>query len=189
MKYVLSVFGILVLLVIVVIILFRRGPEPTSTSVQTANQTVSLKEYESKAAIVSLTTRGKIVGDESRRAIRVSVSRNERVLEVLEGYEENVVSRHAFPNNEDAYKIFLSSLDNAGFNRVKDSTIADERGACPLGRRYVYRLQDGPEQVLRSWNTSCSAKIGTFGGNARTVRTLFERQIPEYKSLTRSVKL
>lgn len=189
MKYVLSIFGVLVLLVLVILLIFRSGPEPASESVQNGEKVVSLGEYEQKAAVASLTTRGKIVADENRRAIRISVTRNERVLEILEGYEENVLSRHTFPNNDDAYKIFLSALDTAGFSREQETDIKDERGICPLGRRYVYRLQDGPEQVLRSWSTSCSTKQGSFGGNARTIRSLFERQIPEYRQLTRSVKL
>lgn len=189
MKYVLGVFGVLVLLVLIVILIFRSGPEPASTSVQTGNEVVSLGDYESKAAVVSLTTRGAVVGDDRRQAIRVSISRNERVLEILEGYEETVTARHTFPNNEAAYKIFLSALEHAGFNREQEAEVEDERGVCPKGRRYVYRLQDGPEQVIRTWNTSCSAKDGSFGGNSRTVRTLFERQIPEYRQLTRTVKL
>lgn len=188
MKYVLGVFGVLVLLILAIILIFRRAPQPGVNN-QTGQKQVVLGEYETKPATVSLVTRGEVTAEEERRAIRITVSRDERVLEVLEGYEEKVLSRQTYPNNEDAYKIFLSALDTAGFSRQQKSEYKDERGVCPMGRRYVYRLQDGSEQILRTWNTSCSAKSGTFGGNGGVTRRLFQEQIPDYSQQTRGVRL
>jgi hypothetical protein len=188
MRYILGVFGVIVLLIFIVILIVRRDPTP-STTTQTGKKQVLLADYESKPATASLTTRGEVTADEERRAIRISVSAQERVIEILEGYNETVVNRQSFANNENAYKIFLSALDTAGFTRGQETEIKDERGFCPLGRRFVYRLQDGSEQVLRTWNTTCAEKQGSFGGNGRTIRRLFEQQIPDYRRLVRDVKL
>ncbi len=188
MRYILGVFGVIVLLIFIVILIVRREPTPSTTS-QTGNKQVVLADYENKPATASLTTRGEVTAEEERRAIRISVTEEERVLEILEGYNETVVSRQSFANNDKAYKVFLSALDTAGFTREQDTEIKDERGFCPLGKRFVYKLQDGSEQILRTWNTTCAEKQGSFGGNGRTVRRLFEEQIPDYRRLVRDVKL
>lgn len=189
MKYVFGVFGIIVLLLLIVILIVRSGPDEPVGDTQTGKPQVSLAAYEDKSATASMTVRGDVTADENRRAIKISVSRHERVVEVLEGYDEQVVSRQSYPNNEDAYKIFLSALANAGFERQQESKIKDERGTCPFGRRYVYRLQDGSELVHRTWSTSCRREQGTFGGNSNIVRRLFEQQIPDYSEVTRGVRL
>lgn len=189
MKYILGVFGVIVLLLLIVILIFRSGPSEPVSDVQTGKQQVSLAEYESKPATVSMVVRGQIVADETRRAIRITVTQQERAIEILEGYDEAVVSRQTFPNNTDAYKVFLSALNSAGFTRERETLIKDERGTCPFGRRYVYKLQDGSEQVFRAWSTSCRREDGSFGGNASTVRRLFEKQIPDYQTAIRGVRL
>lgn len=188
MRYILGVFGAIVLLIFVVILIVRRDPTP-STASQVGEERVSLAEYENKPAVASLTTRGEITADEERRAIRISVSAQERVIEVLQGYNETVINRQSFTNNDNAYKTFLSALDTAGFTRQQETPFTDERGVCPRGRRYVYKLQDGSEQVFRAWNTSCSERQGNFGGSGSTVRRLFEEQIPDYTRLVRDVSL
>lgn len=189
MKYILGVFGIIVLLLTIIILIVRSGPSQPSGTVQTGKPQIKLGEYETKPATVSMTTRGQVKADETRRAIRISVSQHERVIEVLEGYEENVVSRQTFPNNPEAYKIFLSALTGAGFAREQETDFEDERGVCPFGRRHVFRLQEGSEQVHRTWTTSCRNGRGSFGGNLSITRRLFEQQIPDYTTVIRGVNL
>ena len=189
MKYILGVFGVIVLLLLVVILIVRTGPSEPVSDVQTGKPQLSLADYESKPATLSMTTRGEVTANEDRRAIRITVTKQERAIEILNGYDESVVTRQTFPNNEDAYKIFLSALTTAGFAREQDTDIKDERGECPFGRRYVYKLQDGSDQKLRTWSTSCRASQGSFGGNSKTVRELFEKQIPQYRTVIRGVQL
>lgn len=188
MKYILGVFGVIVILIFAVILIVRRSPAPT-TPAQTGERQVNLADYETKPATAILTTRGEIVGDEERRGIRITVSSQERVIEILRGYNETVDSRQSFSNNGNAFANFLSALDAAGFSREQETDVKDDRGSCPLGRRYDYKLQDGSEEIFRFWNTSCSTKIGSFGGNGNLVRRLFENQIPDYRKLTRDVEL
>lgn len=184
-----GVFGVLVLMIFAVLLIARRGPGDVSTSVQTGKKQVILADYEEKPATVILTIRGEVRGDDERRGIRITVSSPERVLEVLRGYNETVESRQTFANNANAYINFLSALEAAGFTREQATVIKDDRGICPLGLRYDYKLQDGSQEVFRFWNTSCSSKQGSFGGNGSLVRRLFENQIPDYRKLTRQVEL
>jgi hypothetical protein len=188
MKYVLGVFAVVVLIILAVILVFRGGGEDAPQN-QAGEKTLQLSEYADKPATAVLTIEGKVVGDEARRAIRISVSRTERVFEVLSGYEENITQRETFTNNEAAYETFIHALDKAGFSRERESAIQDERGTCPLGKRYIYELQDGSEEVLRRWSTNCSRARGTYGGSASVTREIFENQIPDYRRLVRTVEL
>lgn len=189
MKYILGVFGVIVLLLVVVILIVRSGPSEPASTVQTGKPQVNLAEYETKPATASFTARGQITADETRRAIRISVSQQERSIEILDGYDESVLSRQTFPNNPDAYKVFLSALSSAGFTREQETEIKDERGVCPFGKRYVYKIQEGSTQAFRAWSTTCRREQGSFGGNSGTVRRLFEQQIPDYRTAVRGIRL
>lgn len=189
MRYILGVFGVLVLMIFVVVLIARRGPNITPSSTTTGSKRVVLADYKAKPATVIFTTRGKVTGDEDRRGIRITVSKQERVIEILKGYNEVVENRQSFANNENAFANFLSALEVAGFASEQATDIKDDRGICPLGRRFDYKLQDSNKEVFRFWNTSCGLKLGSFAGDGLVVRKLFENQIPEYRTVIRGVKL
>lgn len=189
MKYILGVFGVIVLLVLLVILILRIGPDQPVVVNQTGEKQVELSQYEDKSATAQITVRGVIRAREEHRAVRISVSPNERVIEIIEGYNENVINRRSYPNTQEAYKVFLSALGHAGFTRQQETDIKDERGVCPLGRRTSYLLQDGSEQVFRTWSSTCSLQSGSFGGNKYMVKELFEKQIPDYSEVTRTIRL
>lgn len=163
------------------------------TSRPTAKPTIPkvvLSDLSNSSQEVKFVTEGKIVGNEEHREIRITVSRNSRILEVVEGYENTVVSRQVFPNNQDAFQTFLSALQDAGFTKsrvLKTSTVP--QGACPTGRRYWYQIIDGVDYKQSLWNTSCSSTQGTYAGKSGTVSWLFRGQIPEYDKLVRGVQL
>lgn len=188
MRYILGVFAVLVLLILVIILIFRRTPVPTS-SVQTGDKQVVLADYTDKPATMEYTMRGAVTAEENRRAIRITVSEQERVIEILSGYNENVERRERFSNNQNAYSNFLIALDKAGFSREQETDIEDERGTCPLGKRFIYKFEEGNDRLFRLWSTSCLGKQGSFGGNESLVRRLFQNQIPDYTTLVRGVRL
>jgi hypothetical protein len=185
MKYILGIAGLVVILIVAIVLIASRGPAPT----QQGKKAVVLSEYADKDAKVVLTTQGKIVGEEDFRTVRISVTRTERVVEVLDGYEETFEKRNTYQNSEAAYSTFIKALDKAGFSREKKTDIKDETGVCPLGRRYQYDLKEGTEATLHLWSTSCSQSQGSFGGNSSLVRELFESQIPDYDKFIAGVKL
>jgi hypothetical protein len=182
MRYVLAIIGMIIVIVVAFLLLFGgRGTDEVREPL--------MVEYSQRPAEVIYTARGRIVGDEEFRSVRITVNRSERIMEVLYGYQEDREVYQTYPNNAEAYTTFMLALGQSGYGNERNVDNDDERGVCPLGRRFVYELVDGGDQILRSWSTSCSSRSGSFAGNANQVRKLFEAQIPDYRDLTRGVRL
>ncbi len=191
MKYVLGVIGAVILAILAIIIIGGRGPSTDENGQKPgAKKAVSVLDYtDNYNSEFSWTVQGRLVGQDQRKAIRIVVSQTERRYEVLNGYEETVESVQRFQNSPAAYEAFLRALDVAGFSKERKVANNDERGVCPQGNRYIYSLEDGSERVIRSWSTTCSAAQGPFAGSARSIKQLFQDQIPEYNKLVQGVRL
>jgi hypothetical protein len=185
MKYAAGVIGVVLVAIIAIIMLVRRTPEPRTDIPQ---ETV-LSDYANRDGRVRYTIDGRINAREDHRTIVITVSRTERMLEIYQGYENDVLRRETFVNSEGAYSTFLRALESAGFSQERETDIHNYTGICPQGRRHVYELLDGPEEIMRTWDTSCSRRLGSFDGNSSLVRQLFQRQIPDYSRLTSGVRL
>jgi uncharacterized iron-regulated membrane protein len=183
----LAVIGFLCL-IFLVIILFAGGggKKPIHT-----NPIEPLPSYASTDAQVIMTIDGAINGDDTHRAIRVTVDQNSRELDVIQGYSDTVIQNNPNYNTKNAYSAFLSALDVAGFTVQRKGPAANisEAGQCPLGQRINFELQQDGNVLLNSWTTSCSAKNGNLGGNSQLLQQLFENQITNYETLTDSVNL
>ncbi|MBP7767313.1 hypothetical protein KA068_02225 [Candidatus Saccharibacteria bacterium] len=189
------IFGVIfiILLTLGMLLFFVDGPKPQTqkdTKVEdNQKQTKSLTDYaSSNTSRVVLTEQGEIVGDDSYKSIRITVSRDRRLVEVLDSYSLRVEKSQEFPNSQVAYETFLHALDKAGYTNSQGDTKSDERGVCPTGNRYVYEVVDGTEQVQRTWSTSCSAKHGTYAGTSIT-KQLFSNQITDYRKFVSDVRL
>jgi hypothetical protein len=120
---------------------------------------------------------GPVQSNQTHQSLRITVSQNENVIELMNGYEGQVVSREAFTSNSIAYAAFLKSLDKSGFAKaVSKSTSADERGYCPLRNRFIYTIEENGAQKQRAWTSSCG--IGNYTGDQALTRRLFVNQIP-----------
>lgn len=193
MKWFIGVLGVILVIILIVAFAFKR-PSPSVPQVQTpAEQTVSealdIRGYGSTNTSVAYTIHGKIVGNELHHSIRITVDKGVRRVDVIEGYDGQVISSQQFNNTEAAYDTFLQAIAGEGFSKTKDSTSSDEKGSCPLGKRYAFEAYENAEQKLHTWATSCSTKLGTFAGKRSTIEQLFKRQIPEYNKVVRGVKL
>lgn len=152
----------------------------------------SLPEYAGTDAEVRVTVDGPIVGEETHRAIRITISRDERTLDILQGYQGLVIKTQDYDNDQAAFDVFLRAIDGLGFTSSKKAKVEDEFAACPMGTRYTYELinTDSPETDVRLWSVSCGFELGNFaGGPGPTIRSLFEKQIPDYKALTNGVSV
>lgn len=186
MKFIIGVFSAIMILLLVVVLLFNRGDDASQPAANT--QPAQLVDYASKNSNVSLTTVGRVVGEDEQRSIRIVVSPSERRLEILGGYGQTVISSQAFANTPIGYQNFLSALSGQGFTRAKESKIKDATTVCPTGQRFEYDLSENGDHVSNLWSVSCD-RSGTFNGNAIVVRQLFERQIPQYSTLVTDVNL
>jgi len=188
MRYLLTVLGVILLTILTVIVITSR---PRSESKKSGQSPVkSLVEYANSETRAIYTIEGGVVGKEDRKSIRITVDRNERVLEILTGYDGVVEKTERFGNSTSAYEAFLAAIDQAGFTgKRKHPFILDERGACPLGRHFVLELSQGENDISRQWATSCGNRVGTSSAKISTVRKLFEAQIPNYSKLISNITI
>lgn len=186
-RYVVAIL-VLFLIIMIGIIGLSRGDSSDDTQQTQTIPDKQLPDYAtSSSAEVVYTVRDQIVGDDEFKSIRITVSRDRRTLDVLDGYTERLESRRTFANNEAAFSEFLWALENAGFTSTRDMKVTDERGVCSTGYGHLYTAYDSDEELVRSWSTSCTRKDGTFDGNSSLVRRLFRAQITDYSKLTSGI--
>ncbi len=185
MRYIVGVLVVVVMLLF--FITFAVGPKDKKS--KTAPKPIDLMSYVDKDSSVSLITYGTLVGDDQRRAIKVTVTPYERRFEVLDGYEKNVGDIQTYQNNKEAYANFLSGLATAGFVKSKETNIKDPRGVCPMGNRFGYILIEGSTEKQNLWSVSCSSGVGSFAGQTTVTQQLFRNQITDYDTLVSGIRL
>jgi hypothetical protein len=186
MRYILAVIGVILAAFIAILLIANRTPHTSTPNLKGA---VKLTDYDHLNAIISHTTQGKLVGENERLGVRISISRSERKIEILRGYGETVERSNTYPNSQAGYEAFIRALDNAGFTKSRISKFSDYRGVCPLGNRYIYDLSYNEQHVTNLWSTSCNRTEGTFAGVPTLTLQLFQRQIPDYAQQTRGLVL
>ncbi|MEK7594173.1 MAG: hypothetical protein AAB436_00860 [Patescibacteria group bacterium] len=167
--------------------LFTGGGNDKPKTVVTKKTLVSFADTDAE---VSLGIDGPINANSLHEQVRIEVNNNDATLNIIRGYDGDVVKTRSFANTENAYSAFLSALSTAGFTRGdKDEKLKSEAGACPLGMRYTFQFKDGTGKVLsRYWSTSCGG-TKTYLGNTNLTITLFQAQIPDYSELVSDTSL
>lgn len=178
----LAVFVIVVIGFGTVIARIARKPAPPPTTGQAAGK------FSDRTTKVSFITEGAIVGPENHRSIRIIVDQTERKLEILKGYDGEVIRSQSFANDSTAFTEFLIALDGFGYTKENPRASKDERGVCPLGTRYVYEASYERGEPLRSWSASCGG-VGRLQGNIAGIQQLFRNQIPDHSKLIVDVNL
>jgi len=188
MRYFIGVVVIVILTIFAIVMLVTRGP--STPNGQSGDETITAADYATRNSEVVFIQQGRLVGEESRRSVRVTVTPSLRTVEELSGYDQQVVRSQSYPNTQAAYEYFLRALDIAGFTRERESQIEDERGVCPQGTVYVQSLAEEGREELRLWSSSCGRdQRGTAGANPVQIRQLFQNQIPEYNVFVRPIRL
>lgn len=188
MKYFLGALAVVLISILAIVGIVRHHPQ---SGVSTPVTPASLASYaDDGASQVTYLVQGRLVGNESRRSIRISVSQTSRSLEILNGYDEVIAKQQTLDNVPEAYRAFLAALQTAGFTNSKTTKLSNDGiGSCPLGKRYVYQLLENGETVTDLWNTSCADKAGSFNGVSITVRQLFQNQFPNYLDFVKNITL
>lgn len=186
MRYFIGFLVTIGLLIVLVLLIFSGGGSNTKKP----ETTKSLSDYASTATVTRLTIDGPINSNLIHTAVRITVGQTDVTYEQIQGYEGTVVNTQNYANNQSAYSNFLYALDHAGFTKGDPSkSLANEKGYCPLGNRYVMELVDGSKMVERYWATSCgSGAPKTYHGNLGLTLTLFKKQVPDYDRLTLNLR-
>jgi len=180
----LIVVGLIILGIILFIrLLFGGGEQPQ------LKDTEALTAYARTSTVMQLEIAGKINADQDHRRIQIDVGDSGNEIRILKGYGNEVIRRENFHSTSEAYANFLRAIDLLGYTRGNtDESMADERGYCPSGRRYVFSIVDGAETKQRFWSTSCGRE-GSFQGETNNIIQLFEAHIPGYNEITNGVQL
>ena len=178
MKYFLGFLAVVGLIVLVFVLVLgglgggKKGPTNKPAE-------IILSDYTNTATSMRLTIDGPVNANQLHRAIRITIGRDQNVIEQINGYQGTVAKKQSYNSNSQAYETFLRSLQK--FNYTKGDTtpaLADERGYCPGGQRYIYEIVSGVDTTERFWGSTCGQ--GTFKGAGPAVRALFRAQIPNY---------
>jgi hypothetical protein len=134
-----------------------------------------------------MTIDGPINASQEHEQVRISVTKDQTNFERLNGYEGKVVDSKNYASNQEAYANFLFALSKAGFTKGDTSKeLQEERGYCPLGRRYIFELIQDGRSIERYWATSCG-KPKTYQGDVSLTLQLFQDQIPDYGNLVSNI--
>ncbi len=140
---------------------------------------------------IRMTVEGPIVANEDRESYRIEISNSNRSISALGGYDGQVKNSKEYTNSVRAFSELVFALEKAGFDERRQVTgsQAEERGSCATGRQYIFEiLQDG-RQVSRAWTTSCGSASGTLATEVGTVKSLFDKQIPDRREVLGSFNL
>lgn len=169
------------LLFLVIILIIRGGGNNPQVVTRT------LASYASTGSEVSFLNDGRINAASLHAQVLITVDAQKVTYRQLVGYDGQVVSTRHFANTQNSYSVFLSALANVGFAKgLAKKSIASEKGVCPLGQRYVFEMNQGSDQIIRSWATSCGVR--TYNGNPSATIQLFQAQVPGYQELTQNVQ-
>lgn len=98
----LAVFvGIIIFIIVLVALIGGGKKEPQSNPVK------PLPSYAGTNAEVVFTIDGMVNADQLHRSIRITVSNSDITLDVLRGYNPQVIRSKTFQNNQEAYTVFF----------------------------------------------------------------------------------
>jgi hypothetical protein len=175
-------------IILIMTLIFGHGSKNSPKKAQSNTQSVNLNDYADINSKVVLTDDGRINGDDIHRSVRFTITPAERTIELVQGYEGNVIKTERFPNNSKAYDNFMRALARSGYGQVRPGVATDERGLCPMGQRYIYEVYDEDNtRVSRTWGTSCAK--GTSVASSGSVLILFQAQFADYPAFMSGVNL
>ena len=110
-------------------------------------------------------------------------------MKTFSGYNNTVIESRTYQNTPASFNEFRSALELLNVSqRLKDTDKEDDNndeGFCPTGKRYILEINS----EMRRWSTSCSSKQGTAAFSMSSVRSLFQKQVPDFSDINKSASL
>lgn len=187
MRYVVGFLVTIGLIILLIVLLFSGGSGPAQ---KVPGSGKPLASYASTDAAVRLTIDGPINAEQNHRQIQITIDRNNSVMNVIQGYNGNVINTLSYSNTQAGYSAFLHSLQLINFTQgdTSNSALKSEAGHCAIGQRYIVQLIQNDQDIQRYWATSCNGPH-TYEGNMQLTLELFQQQIPDYQSAASAVGL
>ena len=174
-RYIFGFLGLMAIVVFLIVLIFRLADRDTTPLIESRP---ALTELATTDTNLVFTESGPIIAQEKHYMVRITVGDDSRRVEVIQGYNNNVVAQANFDNTEEAYEQFLAALDRNGYNEDRNTDIESENGLCANGKRFVFETIPS-DALTRRWATSCSER-GNIAGKVSIIVKLFQDQIPEY---------
>lgn len=176
-----AIGAFILLIVIIIKLIFGGGGTP--------QQQLDLNNYANTATEMQLTVDGPVNAAQNHRQIQITVGRDENTIEIIRGYQDDVINRKSYASSADAYNAFLHALTIVGYNQGSNAKVGSQLGHCPLGQRYIFAVinPDGKE-IQHYWATSCGGS-GNYKGSVDTTLSLFQAQIPDFDDLTSNLDI
>lgn len=185
-RYFLVTLAVILLLITGIVFIVRSG---SSNSGVVPNTGTKLDDYTSNTnAEIRYTIEGPINAAENHRSIAMRVSPTIRQIDIIRGYQGEVINTKSYDNNQGAYSDFLDALTRVGFtNERRLASGVNATAVCPLGNRTHYQVVDAGKDVMNLWSASCTE--GSFAGNISQTTSLFQAQFPDYSKITSGVNV
>lgn len=176
---------VIVLLFLVIFMIIRSGSDEPKVP-ETKRE---LTSYVNDSNVtITQTTIGPVVAPQNHDETQISITNTTATIEIIKGYEGNVVNSRSYPMSTEAFRSFLNALESVGFTRGDaDASLTEGKNFCPTGTRYIFEINEGAKNIQRYWATSCGAK--SYKGEAGTTINLFQAQIPEYDDVVGDLNL
>jgi hypothetical protein len=188
MRYIVGLLIAVGLVAIFIIILMRAIFGGGDTPVE--QKRVNLADYDRTNVVMRVVIDGPVTVDEEHRQVHIQVARDNNTIQIIRGYQGEVIQKEQANSNSSAYGNFLRAIDLLGYsNGNKDKSLEDYRGHCPFGNRYIFQIVEGDDIKQQFWSTSCGDGEGSFGGQTDQIVELFQAQIPGYNDITADLSL
>lgn len=184
----------LIIILIVLLLSGHGGHKAKAPQLQPSEKPKTVNQlagYADTDVVSRLIIDGQINAEQTHAALRITVGQNDVTYEQIQGYQGTVVNKQVYASNQSAYSNFLYAIGRAGFLLGDNNPqLANEKGRCSLGQRYVFELMENGRDIQRYWGTSCGSSVPkTYKGSLSVTLQLFQLQVPDYQTLTQSVQL
>jgi hypothetical protein len=180
--------GLLLVIGLIIFLIFLIVHSGTKATVP--NTSATLDSYANSSAMVSMTVDGPVIADQNHNQVQVNITNTSATVNVIQGYNGDVIRTQSYPNTEASYDVFLRALAYAGFTKGNSaSDLSNEKGYCPTGDRYIFELSENGHTIERYWTTNCSGTPHSFDGDTSLVYQLFQQQIPDYQTTTENLNI
>lgn len=184
-RYFITTFAVIILLIIGIVWIVRSGG---SSSRGASNNAIQLQDYVSKPGVaLQANAEGPINAPENHRTIQVTITPLTRQIDIIAGYQGQVIATKTYDNNQQSFEAFAAALARAGFTQERAVQSNNSESICAAGSRTHYRIIQNGDYDMNHWTASCTA--GTFGGDAPATNRLFQLQIPDYNTITNGVSM
>lgn len=162
--------------------LFSGGSSPSpSPSVNTGQEQLTNTDASHS---VRMTVRGPIVAEENAHSYSITVSNSSRVMTTFVGYVGQQVGNEQLGNNVQAYQQFVNALSRAHLmdGRPLEGSDNNTDGICATGSLFQFDVLVNNNSVQQLWTTTCKGLPGSLKANLVQVSSLFQKQIPDFKT-------